>query len=149
MEFPIRNWKRQTLHSCLQKQRQEADQGIVLPSSCHPHIPTSLAFDNIDRLEETLNGGGTSHRVNGIIIQPQVHIVKPPETAPQILTKKKHSVTPIPLDIPEYNAGSRVGAPVMKPQDLDLQNVQDFARQKNLVWSATLLSDTKDQSVSS
>ena len=50
---------------CLQKQRQEADQGIVLPSSCYPHIPTSLVFDNIDRLEETLSGGGTSHRVNG------------------------------------------------------------------------------------
>ena len=73
----------------LQKQRQEADQGIVLPSSCHPHIPTSLAFDNIDRLEETLSGGGTSHRVNGVIIRPQVHTVKPPETAPQILANKK------------------------------------------------------------
>ena len=37
----------------------------------------------------------------------------------------------------------------MKPQDLDLQNVQDFAMQKNLVWSLTRLSDTKDRSVSS
>ena len=92
---------------CLQKQRQEADQGIVLPSSCHPHIPTSLAFDNIDRPEETLIGGGTSYRVNGIIILPQVHGVKRPETVPQILTKKKRSVTPIPVDIPEYNAGSK------------------------------------------
>ena len=46
---------------CHQKQRQEADQGIVLPSSCHPHITTSLAFDNIDRLEETLIGRDTSH----------------------------------------------------------------------------------------
>ena len=115
MEFPIQSWKRHTA-LCLQKQTQEADQGIVFPSSCHPHIPTSLAFDNIDKLEETLSGGDTSHRVNGIIIQSQVHTVKPPETAPQILTKKKCSVTPIPLDIPEYNAGSRVGPPVMKPQ---------------------------------
>ena len=37
----------------------------------------------------------------------------------------------------------------MKPQDLDLENVQDFAMQKNLVWSLTRLSDTKDQLVSS
>ena len=63
--------------------------------------------------------------MNGIIIQTQVHLVKPPET------------------IPEYNAGSRVGPPVMKPQDLD------FAMLTNLVWSLTRLSDTKSQSVSS
>lgn len=134
---------------CLQKQRREADQGIVLPSSSLPCIPTSLAFDNIDRLEETLSGGGTSHRVNGIIIQPQAHTAKPPETEPQLLTKKKRSITPGPLDIPEYNAGSRVGPPVMKPQDLDQQDVQDNAMQRNLVWSLTRLSNTEDQSVSS
>ena len=92
---------------------------------------------------------GASHRVNGIIIQPLVYTVKRPETTPQILTKKKCSVTPIPLEVPEYNAGIRVGPPVMKPQDLDLQNMQDFAMQKNLVWSLTRLSYTKDQSVSS
>ena len=78
-----------------------------------------------------MSDGDTSHIVNGIIIQTHVHIVKPPET------------------IPEYNAGSRVGPPVMKPQDLDLQNVHDFAMLTNLVWSLTRLSDTKSQSVSS
>lgn len=134
---------------CLQKQMKEADQGIILPSSCHPCIPTSLAFDNIDRLEETLSGGGTSHRVNGIIVQPQVHTAKPPETEPQLHTKRKRSVTPAPLDIPEYNAGSRAGPPVTKPQDLDLQNVQYTAMQRNLIWSLTRLSDTNNQSVSS
>ena len=30
-----------------------------------------LVFDKIDRLEETLSGEGTSHRVNGILIQEQ------------------------------------------------------------------------------
>ncbi|CAH3137149.1 unnamed protein product, partial [Porites lobata] len=30
---------------------------------------TTLAWDNIDRLEETLSGEGTSHRVNGIAVQ--------------------------------------------------------------------------------
>jgi hypothetical protein len=43
---------------CLQKQRTEADKGVILPSSSHPCIPTILAYDNIDRLEETLSGGG-------------------------------------------------------------------------------------------
>lgn len=134
---------------CLQKQRKEADQGIVLPSSSHPCIPTSLAFDNIDRLEETLSGGGTSHRVNGIIIQPKIHTTKLPETESQFVSKKRRSITPAPLHIPEYNAGNRAGPPVTKPLAMDMQNVQDNAKQKNLVWSLTRLSDTKNQSVSS
>ena len=46
------------------------DPGKCFPVSCNikPHISTSLAWNNIDRLEETLSGGGTSHRVNGIAI---------------------------------------------------------------------------------
>ena len=134
---------------CLQKQMKEADRGIVLPSSSHPCIPSSLAYDNIDRLEETLSGGGTSHRVNGIMIQPQVHTAQPQETEAQFLTRKERSVTAVPLDIPEYNAGNRLGPPVLKPQVLDLQSVRDIAMRTNLVWSLTRLSDTKDQSVSS
>ena len=47
---------------CLQKQAQEADNGVTLPSTSQPGIAASLAFDNIDRLEETLSDGGTSHR---------------------------------------------------------------------------------------
>ena len=30
-----------------------------------------LVYDNIDRREETISGGNTSHKVNGIIIQPK------------------------------------------------------------------------------
>ena len=35
-------------------------------------MPTVLAFDNIDRVEETLRGRGTSHGVNGIAVQSEV-----------------------------------------------------------------------------
>lgn len=38
-------------------------------SDIRPFISTTLAWDNIDRLEETLSGEGTSHRVNGIAVQ--------------------------------------------------------------------------------
>lgn len=41
---------------CLKKQAQEADKGVTLPSTSHPCVPTALAFDNFDRLEETLRG---------------------------------------------------------------------------------------------
>ena len=57
---------------CQRKISQDLDKGIILPPSTHLCVPATLAFDNIDRLEETLSVGGTSHRVNGIIIQAQI-----------------------------------------------------------------------------
>ena len=42
---------------------------VPFADNIKPHISTSHAWDNIDRLEETLSGVGTSHRVNGIAIQ--------------------------------------------------------------------------------
>ena len=62
---------------CIQKLSTEHDHGVILPTNTHPCVPATLAFDNIDRLEETLSGGGTSHRVTGIIVQPQVMNVPP------------------------------------------------------------------------
>ena len=100
---------------CLQKQAREADKGILLPSNSHPCVPTALAFDNIDRLEETLSGGGTSHMVNGIIVQPQVSTAKRPPKEVTVVTKKSRSIAPVPLDVPEYNAGTREGPPSTRP----------------------------------
>ena len=57
---------------CLNKLSMEPDLGVILPTKTYPGAPTTMAFDNIDRIEETLSGSCTSHRVNGIIIQPQV-----------------------------------------------------------------------------
>ena len=54
---------------CLQKMASTPENGAPLPDNIRPHISTSLAWDNKDRLEETLSGGGTSHRVNGIAVQ--------------------------------------------------------------------------------
>ena len=34
---------------------------VILPDDIHPYVFTTLAWDNIDRLEETLTGAGTSH----------------------------------------------------------------------------------------
>ena len=58
---------------CLQKLATESQLKVTLPTSIKPHIFTNLAWDNIDRLEETLTGKGTSHRVNGIAVQAKVH----------------------------------------------------------------------------
>ena len=72
-------------HGCSYTRLEEIDTGLciekmssvdagtpILPLGTHPLIPTVLAYDNIDALEETLSGAGTSHRVNGIIVQPAV-----------------------------------------------------------------------------
>ena len=42
---------------------------VPLPEHIQPYIMTTLAWDNIDRLEETLSGSGTSYRVNGITVE--------------------------------------------------------------------------------
>ncbi len=54
---------------CLQKSAAAFNHRVVLPASIKPHVFTNLSWDNIDRLEETLTGKGTSHRVNGIAVQ--------------------------------------------------------------------------------
>ena len=73
---------------CLQKMASASE--IPSPDNIQPLVSTSLAWDNIDRLEETLSGEGTSHRVNGIAVQarhfgPQL----PPDTSTQIVKTKK------------------------------------------------------------
>ena len=77
---------------CLKKIETEEEMAVILPSNIYPGVPTTLAFDNIDRLEETLSGSGTSHRVNGIVIQPMVHTVEAPPPAGTMPKQKKRSI---------------------------------------------------------
>ena len=53
----------------MQKVKDTALNDVVLPDELQFGEPTTLVFDNIDRLEETLSGSGTSYRVNGIAVQ--------------------------------------------------------------------------------
>ena len=131
---------------CLIKQAKEAASGIGLPSTSHPRVPAVLAFDNVDRLEETLSGDSTSHRVNGITVQPQVYTVRLPNQDLPSVKMKKHSVTPVQ---PEYNAGQRKGPAVMKPLDIDWKPAQKMANCKNLLWLLARFYDTDNQAISS
>ena len=57
---------------CLEKLAAIPENMIPLPDNIKPYnIPTSLACDNIERLQETLSGEGTSHFVNRIAVQAQ------------------------------------------------------------------------------
>ena len=83
---------------CLQKMASTSE--IPLPDNIQPHVSTTLAWDNIDRLEETLSGEGTSHGVNGIAVQARhfgPHL--PPEPSTHIVKTKKRSVEALDKEI--------------------------------------------------
>ena len=61
-------WDR-VFSNCLQKMALTPDNEVPSPQTIQVYVNTTFAWDNIDRLEETLSGAGTSHRVNGIAIQ--------------------------------------------------------------------------------
>ena len=44
---------------------------VFIPEELVPDTPIITLWDNIDQLEETLMGAGTSHRCNGIGVQPK------------------------------------------------------------------------------
>ena len=73
---------------CLQKLAAGPTQRIVIPVSVHPNVFVNLAWDSIDRLEETLTGKDTSHRVNGIVVQAKVYGPFVPELIFSILKRR-------------------------------------------------------------
>jgi hypothetical protein len=119
---------------CLQKLATADESTVVVPSSIIPCIPTNLAYDNIDRLEETLSGGGTSHRVNGIIVQPRVPTVEPAKNLQTTVKSKTRSIQPPPLLLTPYNAGNRVGPPIMRSMAIDCDKAVQDAQIKNQVY---------------
>jgi hypothetical protein len=58
---------------CLRKLAGALNDRVVLSENVQPYVFTNLSWDNIDRLEATLTGACTSHRVNGIAIQPKAY----------------------------------------------------------------------------
>lgn len=108
---------------------------------------TNLAWD-IDRLEETLSGKGTSHRVNGIVVQSRVYGPHLPKQAlPEIVKKKQRSLDVSDHELTTYIAAERVG-----PQLLitDTSIVTEYtATNKNLIWILARLTDTEKQRIPS
>ena len=132
---------------CLQKMASTSE--IPLPDNIQPYISTTLAWDNIDRLEETLSGEGTSHRVNGIAVQarhfgPQL----PTELSPVIAKSKQRSVEPLSIgNLPIYNAGERQGPKPRKYVEVTCKEVLENARRKNLLWVLVRLHGEVNQKV--
>ena len=133
---------------CLQKMASTSE--IPLPDNIQPHVSTTLAWDNIDRLEETLSGEGTSHRVNGIAVQARhfgPHL--PPEPSTHIVKTKKRSVEALDTEnLPLYNAGDRCGPRSRRFVEVTCQEALENARRKNLLWVLVRLHADARQKVS-
>ena len=133
----------------LYKISQVQDRHIVLPNGIVPSVLTHLAWDNIDRCEETLSGGGTSHRVNGIILQPTV---SPSDSECLVIMKGKQRSLNVDTDIlPSYNSGIRVGpAPdIASATNPNFATENMDARRKNLVWILKRYLNSKAQIIPS
>jgi len=117
---------------CLKKMTSTSE--IPLPDNIQPHVVTTLAWENIDRLDETLSGEGTSHRVNGIVVQarhfgPQL----PLEPSTQIIQTKKRSVEALDAEnLPIYNAEDGCGPRSRRFVDVTCQKALENARRENL-----------------
>jgi len=135
---------------CMQKMATTATSEVPLPNNIQPHVSTTLAWDNIDRLEETLSGEGTSHRVNGIAVQARHFGPHPlPAQSPGITKSKQRSVEPLDVAaLPIYNAGERQGPKPRTYVEVTCQEVLENARRKTLLWILVRLHAQVSQKVS-
>ena len=124
---------------CLQKLAQSLNERVVLPFSIKANVFTNLAWDNVDRLEETLSGQGTSHRVNGIVVQPKVFGPDPPPVDLPPVKKSKQRTLSVEnqAELPVYVAGSRVGPNPLITSEAHVSDTNDAAMEasnKNMLW---------------
>ena len=126
------------------------ENSIPLPGNIKPYTSTTLAWDNVDRVEEALSGEGTWQRVNGIAIQarhfgpdlPRVDVTP-------ILSKLKKRSIDVVLDkeLPIYNAGQRCGPPSSAYVEKTSSDIEANAKKKNLLWILVRLHATENQTI--
>ena len=132
---------------CLLKISGATDE-VMLPENMLPHLFTTLAWDNIDQIEETLTGEGTTHGVNGIIVQPKTFGPEPNKPLrPAVQKDKKRSLTLDEDPLPVYVPDKRTGPPNLQSVDLHISEVTNEAHKKNLVWMLTRQVHTENQQV--
>ena len=105
---------------CLQKLAMAAENCIPLPSNIHPYTSTTLS--------------GTSHRVNGIVVQPAVCGPHPGKVLPKVDKSKQRSRAVLEEPLPIYNIGQRTGPPPRKVKEVDSNTIIKEARKKNLLF---------------
>ena len=118
----------------------------VTANSCGSSVAL-MAADNIDNLENTMNGLGISHHVNSILVT-----MKAPETneeveegeeeyCPPTKRKCRRSLSPeaVSSEIHDYYGGKRVGPSKLNEvknlsQSCSYSNLKDIQRLRYIVW---------------
>ena len=97
----------------MQKVKDTALNDVVLPDELQFGEPTTLVFDNIDRLEETLSGSGTSHRVNGIAVQRGFIGPRVEKKRASMSKTKRRSIQIEDIFLTPYNVGTKPPPPYL------------------------------------
>jgi hypothetical protein len=123
----------QEIETAVAMQRLESSFPI-LPETIEPEIFTMLAWDNIDNLEETLSGLGTSHRVNGIAIQRRVEGPRNKVVNKEIIRTGQRSLTVIETPLPAYISKDRCGPGNCHTVEKQFDDYSKFSNNLNYVW---------------
>ena len=109
-----------------------------------------MVYDNIDRLEETPSGAGTTPRVNGIVIKKAFIGSKLPRNLIDIPKTKQRSIYVEPLQLPVYNVGIRPEPLVLPNMNVSLDlTTQEMSSKKNLIWFLCRYFNKEKQNISS
>lgn len=133
----------------LQIINQQTEKRVIIPDEVLKEGNNScislMIADNIDNLESTLTGAGTSHRVNSILVTKRKAAelgVDDTEEGELPVKRKCHRTLPedvISREIPEYYGGKRVGpGELQHVKDLhtstNYAERSDIQRKKYLIW---------------
>ena len=130
-------------------QKISTNSGLI-PEEIQQYQQASMVYDNIDRLEETLSGAGTTHRVNGIVIQKAFIGPKLPQNLIDIPKTKQRGIYVEPLQLPVYNAGIRPEPSVLPNMNVNLDlTTQEISSKKNLIWFLCRYFNKEKQNISS
>ena len=122
----------------------------LIPEEIQPYQQASIVYDNIDRLEETLSGAGTTHRVNGIVIQKAFIGPKLPQNLIDLPKKKQRSIFAEPLELSLYNVGIKLKPPVLPNMNVNLDlSTQEMSSKQNLIWFLCRYFNKEKQNISS
>ena len=134
---------------CLQKLALTLQNELPLPDNIRPFVSTTPPWDNIDCLEETFFGEGTSHVVKGIAVQANHFGPHPPSASALIIVKSKRrgieSVDNETLSV--YNADERCGPHSRGYVEVKLNQIMERAWKKNLLWILVHIHASEKQSV--
>lgn len=84
---------------------------MALPDKVKPYVATTLAWDNTDRLEETLTGRGTLHWVNVMGVQSRMFGPDPPRPRRGVPKNIQRTISIFLPALPVYAARTRYSTP--------------------------------------